>query len=74
MDTQSKVRLLLAEASPYLPGEVVSTAGSLNDHGEWELAFSHCQFHLAMTSFVPDSIRLLASECDCQIKAEQNEK
>lgn len=70
MDEQSQFRNLLSAAQPYLPAAVVATCESLNEHGEWEMALSHCQFHLiAVAVSVPDSVRELVTACETRFKS-----
>lgn len=67
MDEQSQFRNALRAAQPFLPAAVVFTCERLNEHGEWETALSHCQFHLAQVS-VPDSVRELVAACEARFK------
>jgi hypothetical protein len=70
MDEQTQFRNLLREAQAYLPPSVVATCESLNEHGEWEVALSHCQFSLAQAGVnVPDSIQKLVVACEKRFKS-----
>jgi hypothetical protein len=70
MDEQLQFRTLLRAVQPYLPSSVVATCESLNEHGEWEEALSHCRFHLdAVADSIPDSVRELVAACAIRLKS-----
>jgi len=45
-DEQHQFNEMLDSVRAVLPGSVVATCESLNTHGEWEMALSHCKAHL----------------------------
>ena len=52
VDAQSQFRELLKEVTPLLPAAVAMTCEGLSDHGKWDLALSHCRYHLQSSDAV----------------------
>lgn len=46
MDAQAQFQEVLETLRQQLPASVMATCESMNAHGEWELAMSHCLHHL----------------------------
>jgi len=46
MDEQAQLKEVLEAVRNLLPSSVITTCESLNGHGEWEIALSHCLYHL----------------------------
>jgi hypothetical protein len=66
----SQIRELLGAARDLLPASVVATCESLNEHGEWELALSHCRFHLdASGKVLSEAVVALVAGCEARFKA-----
>lgn len=63
MNEQEQFAKALLAVHSFLPESVVATCESLNAHGEWELALSHCRFHLQGVQ-VPDSVGALLAACE----------
>ncbi len=65
MDEQTLFRELIREARALLPAAVTATCESLNEHGEWELALSHCRFYLEVPGVVlPEAVARLVADCE----------
>lgn len=47
MDESAQMSSVLSQVRALLPAEIWHTCDSLNSHGEWEMALSHCVHHLA---------------------------
>jgi hypothetical protein len=62
MDEQSQFKEALEAIRQFLPDAVFATCECLNDHGEWEIALTHCQFYLKDVS-VPDKPASLIAAC-----------
>lgn len=67
MDEQAQFKEVLDEVRHLLPSSVISTCESLNGHGEWEIALSHCQYHL-QASNAQLSIRAMSLIEACEAK------
>lgn len=64
MDEQAKFKKMLDEVRHLLPSSVISTCESLNGHGEWEIALSHCQYHLqAINAQLSENAKKLIEDC-----------
>ena len=70
MDESSQFRELLDAARVLLLASVVDTCESLNEHGEWALALSHCRYYLEMQGQpLPEAVGALAAVCEARFKA-----
>jgi hypothetical protein len=75
MDEQSQFRELLAEVRLLLPPAVATTCESLNEHGEWELALGHCQFHLQSSGAVlSERASVLLSLCSARLTPRRSQE
>ncbi len=64
-DEQALFRELLEVAKGLLPARVVATCECLNEHGEWELALSHCRYYLQESGLsLPETVAALAAACE----------
>jgi hypothetical protein len=70
VDEPAQFRELLNAARAFLPASVVATCESLNEHGEWELALSHCRYYLeAPGRPLPEAVVALVAACEARFKA-----
>lgn len=63
MDEQSQFRELLNATADYLPQSALITCRSLNEHGEWEIAFAHCKYHLQGVQ-LPYAVSMMLIACE----------
>ena len=69
MDEPTQLSLLLSKVSEKLPAEVFRTCDSLNEHGEWEMAFDHCVFHLTAVPLATKMELMACAHCFGSSKA-----
>ncbi len=71
MDEQALFRELLQAARALLPAPIAATCESLNEHGEWELALSHCRYYLEASGMaLPEAVAALVAACEDRFRTE----
>jgi hypothetical protein len=67
MDEQAQLNQVLNEVRHLLPSSVIITCESLNGHGEWEIALSHCKYHLQATRVqLSEHAKQLIATCEAK--------
>jgi hypothetical protein len=70
VDEQALFRELLQAARALLPAPVAVTCESLDEHGEWELALSHCRYYLeASGTALPEAVAVLVAACEDRFRS-----
>jgi len=65
MNEQEQLNVVLDAVRPLLPDSVMATCENLNAHGEWEMALSHCVWHLRKKETVLSAeVKTLIEACE----------